>query len=154
MSEGTTSRQGTEDITYPTNPVDVHTPPPSAPPPPTPTLAYIGGLAAALAVGAYLLGQPVAGVWLMVAGEAFLIANLAAMPYTGPIINPPPPPPPTRPVRPLIAVAAVLFGLAVLGFGFQSRLGFLGAGVAGIAAVLGGLLLPGGQAAPSATAAR
>jgi len=154
MAEGTRS-QGTEDMTYPTNPVDVNTPPPINAPPPRPA-AYGGGAAAALAVVAYLLGQPVLAAWLMVAAEGLLILFLAAMPYTGPIINPPPPPPPTRSLRPLIATAAILFGLAVLGFGLQSRLGFLGAGVAGIAAALGGLLLPGGRtaAAPPAGVAR
>ncbi len=141
MTEGTQG-QGTENLTYPTNPVDVHTPPTNnpPPPPPPPALGFAAAALAVLAVGAHLLGRPVLAVWLMMGAEGLSILLLAAMPYTGPIVNPPPPPPPTRGWRALIATAAILFGLAVLGFGLQSRLGFLDAGVAGIVAALGGLM--------------
>jgi hypothetical protein len=150
MTQGTRG-QGEGDMTYPSNPVDTHTPPPT---PPSPAPAYAGGVAAGLAIGAHLLAQPVAAACLMVAAAALEILYLAAMPYTGPIINPPPPPPPSRAGRWLIATAAILFALAVLAFGLESRLGFLGAGVLGIVSLVGGFLAPTGQASPAVAAQR
>jgi hypothetical protein len=138
---------GEENIAYPSNPIDVHTPPPPPMPPPPRAPAVLGAVAALLALGAYLYGQGVLAGVITVVAQALLILYLSAIPYTGPVNNPPPPPPPIRRERVLIAVAAILFGIAMLSLAIQSRPGFLGAGVAGLLSVAGGLLLPGGKGA-------
>ena len=135
----------------------VYKPPPINPPSPTAMmLAWFGALAALGALIVFHLRLSDLAAGLAVAGQ-FLIAlslsislSLAAMPYSGPPINPPVPP---RRYAWLAAITIGALGVALLGLLRGSALGFVWpAALAVVTAV--GFAFTSGRRAPAGPAAR
>lgn len=114
MADETTSTQDEE---------MVYKPPPINPPSPTAMmLAWFGALAALGALIVFHLRRGELAAGLAVAGQFLTALSLAAMPYSGPPINPPVPP---RRYAWLAAVAIGALGVALLGLLRDSALGFV-----------------------------